>query len=46
MGPIERLSLQDLSLKLAMLLALTSAARVHELIALNRPGNVIMKQDS
>lgn len=45
MGPVERLSLQDLSLKLAMLLALTSSARVHELIALNR-GNVIMKQDS
>ena len=35
MDPIEKLSLQDLSLKLAILLALTSAARVHELIALS-----------
>ena len=33
MDPIEKMYLQDLSLKLAILLALTSAARVHELIA-------------
>ena len=44
-GPIESLSLQDLSLKLAMLLALTSAARVHELIALAKV-NVTVKKES
>ena len=44
MDPFENLSLQDLSLKLAMLLALTSAARVHELIALSL-ASVIKKQD-
>ena len=44
MGPIESLSLQDLSLKLAMLLALTSAARLHELIALDKV-NVTVKKD-
>ena len=32
MNPFGNLSLQDVSLKLAMLLALTSAARVHELM--------------
>ena len=42
MGPVERLSLQDLSLKLAVLLALTSATQVHELIALNRVNVIIM----
>ena len=45
MGSVEILSLQDLSLKLAMLLALTSAARLHELISLEC-ANVIMKKDS
>ena len=44
MDPFENFSLQDLSLKLAMLLALTSAARVHELIALSL-ASVIKKQD-
>ena len=44
-GPIEGLSLQDLSLKLAMLLALSSAARVHELIALAKV-NVTVKKES
>ena len=44
-GPIESLSLQDHSLKLAMLLALTSAARVHELIALAKV-NVTVKKES
>ena len=39
------LSLQDLSIKLAMLLALTSAARVHELIALDKV-NVAVKMES
>jgi len=44
MDPFETLSLRDLSLKLAMLLALTSAARVHELVALSL-ASVIKKQD-
>lgn len=35
MDPFEHLSLQDWTLKLAMLLALASAARVHEPIALS-----------
>ena len=35
MGPVEGLTLKLLSLKLALLLALTSAARAHELKALN-----------
>ena len=44
LSSVEQLSLPDLSLKLAMLLALTSAARVHELIALNL-ANAIQKRD-
>ena len=44
-GPIESLSLHDLSLKLAMLLALTSAARVHKLTALDKV-NVPVKKES
>ena len=44
-GPIESLSLQDHSLKLAMLLALTSAGRVHELTALAKV-NVTVKKES
>ena len=44
MDPLGKLSLKDLSLKLAMLLALTSAACVHELIALSL-ASIIQKQD-
>ena len=42
--PIEKLSLKELTLKLTMLVALTSAARVHEIAALDC-SSVIKKTD-
>ena len=42
--PLEGLSLKDLTLKLTILLALTSAARAHELAALNLT-SALIKQD-
>ena len=43
--PIETLSLKELSLKLVLLLALTSAARAHELAKLSLD-SFSMKRDS
>ena len=43
--PLEGLSLKDLTLKLTILLALTSAARAHELAALNLT-SALIKQDA
>ena len=42
--PLEKLSIKDLTLKLTMLVALASAARVHEIAALDC-GSVIKKTD-
>ena len=42
--PLEGLSLKDLTLKLTIVLPLTSAARAHELVALNLT-SALIKQD-